>query len=143
MLDEAQKTLENSLVISPSVPFPQAMDLLRRSDAVINLGNKMKNQMPSKLLDYIAAGKPIINISPNRPCNTHPYIARYPMAVQFYNDELADASGLEAAAEKAVDFVVENRGKSLSWAEVESTMSGFTSADVAKKMLHAMDSAKK
>lgn len=65
------------------------------------------------------------------------------MAVQFYNDELADAVGLEAAAEKAVDFVVENRGKSLPWAEVESTMSGFTSADVAKKMLHAMDSAKK
>lgn len=142
-LNKAKSILKDRLIISPPVPFPQAMDLLRRSDAVINLGNKMKNQMPSKLLDYIAAGKPIINISPNRPCNTHPYIARYPLAVQFYNDELVDAAGLEAAAEKVVDFVVENRGKSLSWAEVESTMSGFTSADVAKKMLHAMESAKK
>ena len=63
--------------------------------------------------------------------------------MQFYDDELADEVGLEAAAEKAVDFVVENRGKSLSWAEVESAMSGFTSADAAKKMLHAMESAAK
>lgn len=141
MLDEAHGTLGDSLVISSPVPFPQAMELLRRSDAVLNLGNKMKNQMPSKLLDYIAAGKPIINISPNRPCNTRPYIARYPMALQFYDDELADTASLEAAAEKATDFIIENRGKSLPWAEIQSAMSGFTSADVTEKMLRAMESA--
>ncbi len=129
----AQQRLGEHLVCMDAVPFPQAMGLLQKADCAVNLGNCMKNQMPSKLLDYISAGKPILNLSYNRPCNTEPYIARYPWALHFYRDELEDAAGLRRAARKAVEFVLSHRGECLPWSEIQRHMQGFTAKDAAER----------
>lgn len=135
---DARKRLGEHLVCMDAIPFPQAIALLNQADCAVNLGNYMRNQMPSKLLDYIASGKPILNISHNRPCNTKPYIERYPWAMQFYEDDLADAQLMHNAAEIAVQFVREHQGKVLPWETVEHNMAGFTSKDVAEQFLAAL-----
>lgn len=137
-LAEAQQRLGEHLVCLGPVPLPQAVERIRQADCVINLGNYMKNQMPSKLLDYIAEGKPILNISHNKPCNTAPYIERYPWALQFYEQELKSERELQKAAENAVAFVRQHCGKSLAWESVQKAMAGFTAQDVAKQFLFAM-----
>lgn len=40
------------------------------ADFLLNIGNRVANQLPSKVLEYIAAGKPVINIYKNRNCPT-------------------------------------------------------------------------
>lgn len=137
-LEKAQQRLGERLICADPVPLPQAMEQIRRADCVINLGNCMKNQMPSKLLDYIAEGKPILNISHNKPCNTAPYIERYPWALQFYEEELNDEQNLRKAAENAVAFVLQHRGKCLEWETVKDAMAGFTAQDVARQFLSVL-----
>lgn len=110
-LAKAQQHLGDRLVCENAVTFPQAIDLIEQADCAVNLGNWMKNQMPSKLLDYIAAGKPVLNISHNRPCNTAPYIERYPWALQCYEDELERKEERQKQAQSAVDFVLAHYGK--------------------------------
>ena len=141
-LEDAVAKFAEHITVSPPIPFAQAMDLLNRADIAINLGNRTKNQMPSKLLDYIASGKPIINISPNNPCNTAPYIERYSLAMQLYDDDILDDAKICTLAEKAVSFVIANKGKQLPWSEVSKQMKGFTASDVAKTFYDALCSAK-
>lgn len=140
-LREAQQRLGERLVCMGPVPLPQAAEKIHQADCVVNLGNCMKNQMPSKLLDYIAEGKPILNISHNKPCNTAPYIERYPWALQFYEEELNDEQNLRKAAENAVAFVLQHRGECLAWETVKDMMAGFTAQDVAKQFLAILQGA--
>lgn len=137
-LAEARQRLGDRLICEGPVPFLQAMEQIQQADCVINLGNCMKNQMPSKLLDYIAEGKAILNISHNRPCNTAPYIERYPWALQFYEQELKKEKDLQNAAENAVTFVRGHRGKCLTWESVQDAMAGFTAQDVAQQFFAAL-----
>lgn len=137
---EAQNTLGSQLDIYPVIPFPEAMDLIRSADVVINLGNFVENQMPSKLLEYIAAGRPILNICPNNPCNTEPYISQYPLALQCYTDALQTEADIQYEARKAVSFIRQNGGKTLDWDQIQSAMKGYTSIDVAKQLLEDLRS---
>lgn len=134
-LTNAEQHLGNRLICERPVPLPQAVEKIRQADCVINLGNCMRNQMPSKLLDYIAEGKPILNISHNRPCNTALYLERYPWKLQLYEQELESEKALQEAAEKAVAFIKKYHQKNLAWTEVEDMMSGLTARDVAKQFL--------
>lgn len=141
-IQDAQKKLQEHLVYLKTIPFSQALWLTKRADCLINIGNCTKNIMPSKLLDYMASGKPILNISFQKPCNTEPYILRYPWAVQFYEENLRDTSQLDQAAQEAVEFVLAHQGKTLSWQDVQSAMQGFTAEDVAGQFLVALEKAK-
>lgn len=134
-LNQAKEKLGEHLVVMNAIPFPQAMGWIRRADAVINLGNQMKNQMPSKVLDYIAAGKTIINISHNKPCNTEPYLQKYGKAVQVYEEEVVPDS---ASAGRKVVTEIERYSADMEWGQVRTRMDGFTAEDVAKKFVEAI-----
>lgn len=138
-IQDAQKKLQDHLTCLNTLPFSQSLWLIRRADCAVNLGNHMKNQMPSKILDYIAEGKPIINISHNRPCNTQAYTTRYPWTLQFFEDDLANDASMRDAAASAVQFVREHQGKQLPWETVEKCMAGFTSKDVAEHFLVTLE----
>lgn len=61
------------------------------SDFLVNIGNKMTNQVPSKIFEYISYGKPIVNVCKNRECPTIPYLKKYPLALNLYEeDEIFD-----------------------------------------------------
>lgn len=140
-IQDAQQKLQDHLTFLDMIPFSQSLWLTRRTDCLVNLGNCARNIMPSKLLDYIASGKPIINISHNRPCNTEPYLARYPWALQFYEDDLSNDQSACSAAERAVQFVREHQGKQLPWETIEKELAGFTSKDVAEQFLTVLKKA--
>jgi glycosyltransferase involved in cell wall biosynthesis len=53
------------------------------ANILINLGNSVSNQLPSKLLEYISTGKPIINIYKTEDCPTLEYMARYPLGLNI------------------------------------------------------------
>lgn len=134
-INEAKEKLGEHLLVMGPIPFPQAMGLMQKADAVVNLGNQMKNQMPSKILDYIAAGKTIINISYNKPCNTETYLQKYGRAVQVYEDEVA-----EECKELCSNVIseIERYDGNMEWDLVRERMNGLVAEDVAKMFFDAL-----
>lgn len=61
--------------------------LLSEADVLINIGNRVDNQVPSKLFHYFGFGKPILNVVANEKCPTIPYIEKYPLALNVQEKE--------------------------------------------------------
>lgn len=57
------KYLAGKLVIRDYVPHDQLITDLSRMDFLINIRNESNNQLPSKLIDYYLAGRPILEIT--------------------------------------------------------------------------------
>ena len=88
-------------------PLEQVQEKIRQADIVVNIGNIMTNQVPSKIFEYISSCKPIINIAANSNCPSIPYLDKYPRALTLVEGE---NSVVENAAHLAA-FVEENAGK--------------------------------
>lgn len=55
---------DGSLIIDEPVPYKQCLRSLASADLVVNIQPGTQTQIPSKLYDYLALGRPIINITP-------------------------------------------------------------------------------
>ncbi|MHB8131224.1 MAG: glycosyltransferase [Mobilitalea sp.] len=53
------------------------------SNILINLGNSVNNQLPSKLLEYISIGKPIVNLYKRGDCPTLEHMEKYPIGLNL------------------------------------------------------------
>lgn len=79
------------------------------ADVLVNIGNSIGNQMPSKIFEYISTGKPIINIYKSPECPTLQYLGKYPAALNLYEADItADPEG---SAAKVRAFCREQKGK--------------------------------
>lgn len=104
---------------------------LASADILVNIGNKMTNQVPSKLFEYISYGKPIINICKNRNCPTLPYLERYKYVLNLYEeDEL-----FEEQVKLLNEFVISNYQNRMSADEIEKVYRECTPQFCAEQML--------
>ena len=79
------------------------------TDVLVNIGNAVDNQMPSKIFEYISTGKPVINIYKSPECPTLKYLERYPLALNLYERDITEKP--EESAEKARAFCLAHRGE--------------------------------
>ena len=61
-----------------NVPLDKAFSTMANADVLINIGNTFSNQVPSKIFDYFAFGKPILNVEKIADCPAREYFERYP-----------------------------------------------------------------
>lgn len=119
------------------VPSERAQAATLAADALVNLGNTYPNMMPSKILDYLATGRPIVNICKLENCPTLRLTGRYPLALN-----LVDGSDIKNTAVRLLSFLHTNAGKRLSFSQVESLFPQATPSFVAEQMLCALESDK-
>ena len=62
-------------------------ELIKKADFLINIGNHILNQIPSKIFEYISTGKPIINICESDSCPTIKYLNKYPESLNIIKDK--------------------------------------------------------
>jgi hypothetical protein len=55
---------DGSLVLEPPRPYKDCLQILSGADWVVNVQPATKSQIPSKLYDYLAINRPILNITP-------------------------------------------------------------------------------
>ena len=79
------------------------------ADILVNIGNAVDNQMPSKIFEYISTGKPIINIYKSRECPTLKYLEKYPAALNIFEGDIK--TGLAECAERVRTFCREHKGE--------------------------------
>ena len=53
-----------TLLLEPPRPYKQCLQALARADMVVNIQPATRSQVPSKLYDYLAINRPILNITP-------------------------------------------------------------------------------
>ena len=68
---------------------------MEESDILINIGNTIDNQVPSKIFDYISKRKPIINLYKISNCPSLKYLKKYPLALNLEESDKAFAENKE------------------------------------------------
>lgn len=104
------------------------------SDILINLGNSMNNMLPSKLLEIMAMGKPIIHFYRTDTDTCKKYLEQYPCAL--FIDERNNYLDSAITIEK---FILENKGKRFSYSEVTKNLQEMRSDNVCAKFLSEIE----
>jgi hypothetical protein len=76
-----------TLVTLPNQPYEVALQAMADADVLINIGNSIPVHMPSKTLEYINTGKPMVNFYKFADCPTLYYTKRYPLALNLFEEE--------------------------------------------------------
>lgn len=133
------------------VPPAEADDILLYADGLVHVGNLVDSLMPSKILDYISCGKPILNICKIRTCPTLPLMERYPLGLTIYeqsdvNDQYSVVSCRssvisEEIVEQVRDFCITNKGKQIPYEQIEKLYPECTIEYVGKQFDDAIQDA--
>ena len=120
--DALPEKLPENVIHHGTVGTETAQACMQAADALVNIGNAVKNQMPSKLLTYISFGSPILNIVKRTDCPTLPYLEKYPLALNVpETPELSDET-----VERVRSFIMQNRGKHLPFDTIKSSYASCT-----------------
>lgn len=102
-------TTRAQVVTLPQQPYQVALDAMAAADVLINIGNSVPVHMPSKILEYINTGKPMVNFYKFADCPTLYYTKRYPLCLNLFEEDL----DIDKAANSFVRFCLENKGKAV------------------------------
>lgn len=100
---------KDRFIVHGIMPFDETRTKLEQADVLVNIGNIMSNQVPSKIFEYISTGKPIINVCANSNCPSKEYLDKYPMALSIVENE----SMLKEHAYELEKFILEYAGKAV------------------------------
>lgn len=104
--------------------------IYKEADFLVNIGNTIVNQMPSKIFEYISTGKPIINIYKKKNCPTLKYLNQYQLAINIYEEDIKnDAAGIRS---KLLKFCNTHIGQKVSLADVSEIFSSNVDENVSK-----------
>ena len=128
--DQSEEMLREKGIICKGYVDQEQLELEKDSaNILINIGNAVKNQLPSKIIDYIATGKPIINIIQNDDCPTIAILKDYMYKMNVnINDIMKQSSAISA-------FICDNAFKVIPWREIRERYFEFTPAHVANELL--------
>lgn len=129
--DAARKALGGRVQLSGPVSTTRARTLTAGADILLNLGNAVSNQIPSKLFEYFGTGKPILHLSPRADDAVLPYLQRYPLALVLSEQEGATPDVLA----RLNAWLREMRGKSLPYEKTAALFPEYTPAAVAKRFV--------
>ncbi len=116
----------NNIFINKRVDSQTSVEIQARADFLLNIGNSVSNQVPSKIFDYFSLGKPIINIQKIENCPAAKYFSQYPVCHTFY-DYSPDIEKLE-------QFIINNKNHNVPFDIVEKTFYTATIEYVANKL---------
>ena len=111
-------------------------DEVGKAHILINIGNTVRNQLPSKIIDYIATGKPIINLSQIEECSSKKILSTYRYSLDVNVKQIIKKK------ENIAKFVKECKGKRIPWNEIQYQYKEYSPDYVGAritKILEAID----
>jgi len=89
--------LDGRLVLHGVQPRDAAAAAVAAADVLVNVGNESADQLPSKLVEYAAAGKPILNIARQEDASVD-FLGSYPDSLTLYDGGPPAREQVEALA---------------------------------------------
>ena len=115
----------------------EAKAFMQQADILVNIGNSIKNQMPSKIFEYFNTGKPIINFYKIDNCPTLHYANRYPYCISIDESKKVD----EEICEQIEDFIRKNQDSMIPSYKVMDMFPECTTNKVSDNFLKAVQNA--
>lgn len=116
------KELGEFVTFHGSVPAHQAQEWVRSADVLVNIANTVPNQLPSKIFEYFASGKPILNLYKLMDCPTLEYMQKYPLGLSvFERNEMNDA-----LIGQVWSFIDDTKGKLIDFDQVSKLYQAYT-----------------
>lgn len=109
----AEKKTPECIITHDVLPTHEMNLVLRCAPVLVSIGGRNTFQKPSKYIEYMAMGKPIIHFACSSDDPTLDDLAHYPLALVLY-----EADELQQSATKLDAFLKECAGKELSFEEV-------------------------
>lgn len=130
------KGLEKIICMHGLVSKVVAMAAMRNMDVLLNIGNKSSIQLPSKCVDYLATGKPILNLHYGAADTFKHFFEDYPnirnIDVSAAGADVAFHGHLDALAQENPGFV------SLSLEQVRQMLEPYTIGPIAGRFLELL-----
>jgi hypothetical protein len=118
-----------------SVPQDDAIKMMDTADILINIGNGVENQIPSKIFEYIAMGKPIVNFYVLGNDLAKKLLESYPLALNLS----LNFSTIDDCVALFNDFCTTNYRKRLSENEIFIFYPNYSYHSIKEKFLSFID----
>ncbi|MBI3706637.1 MAG: hypothetical protein HY246_02980 [Proteobacteria bacterium] len=73
--------IDRSIFLHGPVAHERALTEMGRAAALVNIGNRTAYQVPSKIIEYMAVGRPILNLAADADDSSTEFLAGYPDAL--------------------------------------------------------------
>lgn len=121
----------NNVLWYDSLPFEECKEIIANADLLINISNRVNNQTPSKVFDYIGTGLPIVNFYCLKDDTSKKYLANYPYKINIFED----CNNTTVSAELLYEFAVNNKGKRIKSQILEELYDDYQSEKVVSSII--------
>ncbi len=105
------------------------------SNILVNLGNNVSNQLPSKLLEYISTGKPILNLYKIENCPSLDYMDKYPVCLNVFEGDI----NFEKTLRRLRYFCIKYRNTNIKYQYISQKFYSSTLDYVSHEFLNLFD----
>lgn len=110
------------------VSHTNALQFMKQSDFLINIGSQISTQIPSKIFEYMSTGNPIISFYKDVNEPSLSYLRKYPHALLI--EESVDR--IEENKKKIINFIDKYRGKRVEFSYIENKFANNTARPLVK-----------
>ena len=86
ILNEYKQFFKDNLILFKNKPKEECDKILNEANIIINIGNEIANQIPSKVFEYISLGKPIVNFFSIQNDTSKKVLKNYPLVLNIYKE---------------------------------------------------------
>lgn len=122
------------IITRTAIPYGEIMQEMANADVLINIGNSVPVHLPSKTLEYINTGKPIVNFYKFDECPTLYCTERYPLCLNISEQE----QDIDAVSKKFFDFCINSKGKQVDRDYIENTFRESTPKAIAETICNEL-----
>lgn len=125
---ETIKKSDGRIILHESISKKELNEQYKKSDFVLNIGNRTNTQVASKVLEYLGCGKPIVNFFNIEDDTSRPYFTGYPLYFEVKENEVIE----ETIIKEFVGFCQKNKGKNLSFEQTYAHLPQLKSENITK-----------
>jgi len=127
-----KETLGGRYICHERISQEEAENVMLDCDVLVSMGHDSANMCPSKVIDFVSSGKPILHIEKIPNCCAAKYLERYPNKYCIYQGDLLTNDKIR----EVEDFIVSSDTKPiLPFDTVETLYQDFTMESLIEKII--------